>query len=256
MIFETYGNKNNPAILFFHAMGVVGESSKPVIDYLKDNYYCITPTSSVYCKGQKYISKQDEIRQVEKFLKSENISTIALVVASSIGADLGVAFLSKTKLDIEHVFIDGGQFAQIKLSTRHVMTPFLYLAIKSLYWSKGKTLKKILWCDNDDIKPYFIKAGEYLTYANLHRQLNDSLENKPFPELSKKLQECTYFEFGSIEDHFKYRDNVKRNYPYANYPIFEGHNHMEYQILDAKGYADMLNTIVKEDRLPNLSFLR
>ncbi len=256
MIFETYGNKNNPAILFFHAMGVVGESSKPVIDYLKANYYCITPTSTVYCKGQKYISKQDEIRQVEEFLKSENISTIALVVASSIGADLAVAFLSKTKLDIEHVFIDGGQFAQIKLSTRHIMTPFLYLAIKSLYWSKGKTLKKILWCDNDDIKPYFIKAGKYLTYANLHRQLNDSLENKPFPELSKKLQECTYFEFGSIEDHFKYRDNVKRNYPYANYPIFEGHNHMEYQILDAKGYADMLNTIVKEDRLPNLSFLR
>ncbi len=256
MIFETYGNKSNPTILFFHAMGVVGESSKPVIDYLKDKYYCITPTSSVYCKGQKYISKQDEIRQVEEFLKSENISTIALVVASSIGADLAVAFLSKTKLDIEHVFIDGGQFAQIKLSTRHIMTPFLYLAIKSLYWSKGKTLKKILWCDNDDIKPYFIKAGEYLTYANLHRQLNDSLENKPFPELSKKLQECTYFEFGSIEDHFKYRDNVKRSYPYANYPIFEGHNHMEYQILDAKGYADMLNTIVKEDRLPNLSFLR
>ncbi len=256
MIFETYGNKNNPTILFFHAMGVVGESNKPVIDYLKANYYCITPTSTVYCKGQKYISKQDEIRQVEEFLKSENISTIALVVASSIGADLAVAFLSKTKLDIEHVFIDGGQFAQIKLSTRHIMTPFLYLTIKSLYWSKGKTLKKILWCDNDDIKPYFIKAGENLTYANLHRQLNDSLENKPFPELSKKLQECTYFEFGSIEDHFKYRDNVKRSYPYANYPIFEGHNHMEYQILDAKGYADMLNTIVKEDRLPNLSFLR
>ncbi len=256
MIFETYGNKNNPTILFFHAMGVVGESNKPVIDYLKANYYCITPTSTVYCKGQKYISKQDEIRQVEEFLKSENISTIALVVASSIGADLAVAFLSKTKLDIEHVFIDGGQFAQIKLSTRRIMTPFLYLTIKSLYWSKGKTLKKILWCDNDDIKPYFIKAGKYLTYANLHRQLNDSLENKPFPELSKKLQECTYFEFGSIEDHFKYRDNVKRSYPYANYPIFEGHNHMEYQILDAKGYADMLNTIVKEDRLPNLSFLR
>lgn len=31
MIFKTYGDKNNPAILFFHAMGVVGTSSEPVI---------------------------------------------------------------------------------------------------------------------------------------------------------------------------------------------------------------------------------
>ena len=35
------------------------------------------------------------------------------------------------------------------------MTPFLYLAIKSLYWSKGGTLKKILWCDDDSIKAVF-----------------------------------------------------------------------------------------------------
>ena len=36
----------------------------------------------------------------------------------------------------------------------------------------------------------------------------DSLEDKPFPPLLEKLQRHTYFEFGSIEDHFKYRDAV------------------------------------------------
>ena len=50
------------------------------------------------------------------------------------------------------------------------MTPFLYLAIKSLYWSKGKTFKKIMWCDDDAIKPHFIAAGKALTYGNLRRQ--------------------------------------------------------------------------------------
>ena len=34
--------------------------------------------------------------------------------------------------------------------------------MKSLYWSKGKTLKKIMWCNDDKIKPYFIKAGKNL----------------------------------------------------------------------------------------------
>ena len=37
MLFETLGDRQNPAILFFHAMGVTGASSKPVAQYLKDS---------------------------------------------------------------------------------------------------------------------------------------------------------------------------------------------------------------------------
>lgn len=256
MIFETFGNKENPVILFFHAMGVTGASSEPVVKYLKEYYFCIMPTSTVYCANQKYMSKENEVEQVESFLKSQNITDIKMVVASSIGADLAMAFLVKTKRNVEHVFFDGGQFAQIGKVTRRVMTPFLYLAIKSLYWSNGGTLKKIMWCDDDAIKKYFIVAGKCLTYTNLHRQLSDSLEDKSFPTISEELQKKIYFEFGSIEDHFKYRDAVKKAYPYANYPVFEGYNHMQYQIKDPKGFADMLFMIMKENRLPELSFLK
>ena len=69
MKFKTLGNRNAPAVLFFHAMGVTGESSEPVANYLQDRYFCILPTSTVYCKGQKYVSKADEVRQVEAYLK-------------------------------------------------------------------------------------------------------------------------------------------------------------------------------------------
>ena len=189
MLFQTYGDRRNPAVLFFHAMGVTGASSEPIARYLQDRYFCILPTSTVYCEGQKYVSKLDEIRQVEDFLHRQGVERLAMVVASSIGADLAMAFLTQTKLPVEHAFFDGGQFAQIGKGTRRIMTPFLYFAIKSLYWSKGGTLKKILWCDDDSIKSYFIDAGKNLTYTNLRRQMADSLEDKPFPPLPEKLQE-------------------------------------------------------------------
>jgi len=256
MMFQTYGNRNHPAVLFFHAMGVTGESSEPVANYLQDRYFCILPTSTVYCKGQKYVSKADEVRQVEEYLKSQGVEHLELVVASSIGADLAMAFLTSTKLSIGHVFFDGGQFAQIGKGTRRMMTPFLYLAIKSLYWSKGGTLKKILWCDDDSIKPYFIAAGENLTYTNLRRQILDSLEDKPFPSLPEELQKHLYFEFGSIEDHFKYRQAVIEAYPCGNYPVFEGYDHMQYQIRDPKGFAEMLAFIAAQDGMPKLPFIR
>ena len=256
MIFQTYGNMKNPAVLFFHAMGVTGTSSEPVVKYLQDRYFCILPTSTVYCAGQKYVSKADEIRQVKDFLHRQGVKRLAMVVASSIGADLAMAFLTSTKLPIGHVFFDGGQFAQIGKGTRRMMTPFLYLAIKSLYWSKGGTLKKILWCDDDSIKPYFIAAGENLTYTNLRRYILDSLEDKPFPSLPEELQKHIYFEFGSIEDHFKYRQAVMNAYPCGNYPIFEGYEHMQYQIRDPKGFAGMLVYIAERDCMPELPFIR
>ena len=256
MLFQTYGDRRNPAVLFFHAMGVTGASSEPVAKYLQDRYFCILPTSTVYCKGQKYVSKADEIRQVEDFLHRQGLERLAMVVASSIGADLAMAFLTQTKLPVERAFFDGGQFAQIAKGTRRVMTPFLYFAIKSLYWSKGGTLKKILWCDDDSIKPYFIAVGENLTYTNLRRQILDSLEDKPFPALSEELQKHLYFEFGSIEDHFKYRQAVMEACPCGHYPVFEGYDHIQYQIRNPKGFAEMLAHIAERDCMPELPFIR
>ena len=254
--FKILGNRNNPAVLFFHAMGVTGESSEPIAKYLRDRYFCILPTSTVYCEGQKYISKADEIRQTERFLEAQGVKSLAMVVASSIGADLAAAFLAQTKLPVEHAFFDGGQFARIGKGTRHIMMPFLYFAIKSLYRSKGKTLKKIMWCDDDTIKPYFIAAGKVLRYGNLRRQLADSLENKPFPPLTEKMQKHSYFEFGSAEEHFKYRDAVMKAYPHGHFPVFEGNNHMQYQIREPQNFAKMLIYIMEQDKMPNLPFIR
>lgn len=250
MLFETLGDKRNPAVLFFHAMGVTGASSERVAEHLQDKYFCILPTSTVYCAGQKYISKADEVRQITEFLRGQGVDALALVVASSIGADLAMAFLTETKLPVGHVFFDGGQFAQIGKGTRRVMTPFLYLSIKSLYWSKGGTLKKIMWCDDDAIKPYFIAAGKALRYGNLRRQMLDCLENKPFPALPETLQKNTYFSFGSVEDHYKYRDAVMKAYPHGNFPVLEGDNHMQYQIQNPQGFAEMLRSIMEKNALP------
>ena len=254
ILFQTIGNELNPVILFFHAMGVTGESSMPIAEKLSDKYYCVMTTSTVYCSNQKYLGKSDEIQQIKRFLSDHGIKEIELVVASSIGADIAMVFLTDTKIPVKHIFFDGGQFAQIGKITRRIMVPFLYVAMKSLYWTNGKTLKKIMWCDDDNIKPYFVEAGKNLSYTNLRKQMDDSLEDKTFPKFSEELQKHTFWEFGSKEDHFKYRNAVMQAYKYGNFPVFEGLNHMEYQIRYPDGFARMLEMIIKTDQLPELTF--
>ncbi len=254
MRFTTVGNPENPAILFFHAMGVVGESSERVANHLADRYFCIMPTSTVYCEKQHYISRGDEIRQIEEWLRKHGVDRLSLLVASSIGADLGMTFLVRNTMPVEHAFFDGGQFAQISAGTRTLMAPLLHLAIKSLCWTHGGTLKHIMWCDDEAIRPYFIEAGRTLTLANMRRQMADSLVDMPFPALPENVQTHTYWEFGSAEDHFKYRDAVMKAWPKGNFPVFEGHNHMQYQINDPLGFAAMLSHVIETGELPELPF--
>lgn len=48
MLSKTLGDKSVPAVLFFHAMGVTGESSGPVASALAGRFFCVMPTSTVY----------------------------------------------------------------------------------------------------------------------------------------------------------------------------------------------------------------
>ena len=59
-----------------------------------------------------------------------------------------------------------------------------------------------------------------------------------------------------MQDHFKYRPVVMEAYPSGHFPVFEGFNHMQFQIRDAKGFADMLVTVMEKGQLPPLPFLR
>ena len=90
MLFQTYGDRRNPAVLFFHAMGVTGASSEPIARYLQDRYFCIFPP---VCEGQKSVSSWTKYRW--NFLHPGR-KRLAMVVASSIGADLAMAFLRRS----------------------------------------------------------------------------------------------------------------------------------------------------------------
>ena len=48
---------------------------------------------------------------------------------------------------------------------------------------------------------------------------------------------------------------MMETYLYGNFPVFEGFNHIQFQIREPEGFARMLEEIIKTDRLPYLSFV-
>ncbi len=47
-----------------------------------------------------------------------------------------------------------------------------------------------------------------------------------------------------------------KTYPQGNFPIFEGYNHMPYQIRDPQEFAGMLAAIMEQGDMPILPFVR
>lgn len=84
----------------------------------------------------------------------------------------------------------------------------------------------------------------------------DSLTDAPLPPLPEDLQRRCVFAFGSAEDHFKYRPAVMAAYPKGQFPVFEGYDHMQYQIRDPEGFAAMLISVMETGKFPELPVLR
>ncbi len=137
------------------------------------------------------------------------------------------------------------------------MTPFLYLAIKSLYWSKGGTLKKRYCGDDDSIKPYFIAAGENLTYTNLRRQISDSLEDKPFPSLPEELQKADLFRVRQHRRSFQIPSGGYESLPLRPLSVFGDTIICNIRfVIRGAFYAEMLASIAEHDGMPKLPFIR
>lgn len=83
-----------------------------------------------------------------------------------------------------------------------------------------------------------------------------SFKKLTLPPLKKEFQQRVFFEFSSIEDHYKYRADVMKTYPYAHYPVFEGYNHMQYQILSSEDFAKTLDFIIENNAMPRLAFMK
>ena len=69
--------------------------------------------------------------------------------------------------------------------------------------------------------------------------------------LNGRVQKDRFWEFESIEEQFKYRNAVMQTYIHGNFPVFEGCNHMQYQIRDPEEFARMLETIIETGRFPS-----
>ncbi|MDE5547258.1 MAG: alpha/beta hydrolase, partial [Anaeroplasmataceae bacterium] len=106
MIFQTYGDKNNKAVLLIHTLFTSVDFFAPIIEFLKKEYYVILPTLSGHHKNSLFISTADEIQQIEEFLKDNKIASLYAVAGFSLGGNIAYEFFCNHFEMVEKAIID------------------------------------------------------------------------------------------------------------------------------------------------------
>lgn len=154
MLFQTFGSKNNKAVLLIHTLFTSADFFAPITQFLSNDYYVIVPTLSGHYNNSTFISTADDIRQIKDFLSENNIASLYAVAGFSLGGNIAYKFFCDNSEMIEKAVIDSAPLFNFPK------------VIKSHYLkSYTKCLKRI-------------KSGKYDTAKELNKYFNGMGEHQ------------------------------------------------------------------------------
>ncbi len=108
MLFTTYGNRNNPAVLLMHGMCQDWHSMYDFLHDLEDVYYLIIPGMDGFYDGSgEFTTFEDQCRQIEDYLNENHDGKIYGIYGVSQGTIVLSELLARNRVSIEKAFFDG-----------------------------------------------------------------------------------------------------------------------------------------------------
>lgn len=195
MRFQTYGDKNNKAVLLIHTLFTSADFFAPITPMLANDYYVIVPTLSGHYKNSTFISTDDEIRQIKEFLSENNVSSLYAVAGFSLGGNIAYDFFCNNSNMTEKAIIDSAPLFN-----------FPGLVKNHFLKSYSKCLKKIKSGEYDvekELNKYFNGMGEHqkdiaplVSQDSLNNLIGSCYNTKVYKLPQDKLKKVTFI-YGS-----------------------------------------------------------
>lgn len=96
MTFATLGDRSRPAALLIHGMMCTGKDCEPFGQYLAEDYFVIMPTLDGHGgDGTDLLPVEGEVEKLLRYLRENEIGSLALVQGSSMGAEVALALVKR-----------------------------------------------------------------------------------------------------------------------------------------------------------------
>lgn len=170
MIFHTFGNKENKAIVLIHGMLTPWQIWNVAVNKFEKNYYVIMPELDAHTEEMptEFNSIEDEAEKIKKYIIEELDGKVFLLAGLSMGGRIAATLAKDEDLSIENLVLDGAPLAKVNGLMKAVMKTNYKTIIKK---SKKHDAKIMEQAKKDflpeEMLPYYIKVAENMTLESI-----------------------------------------------------------------------------------------
>lgn len=108
MVFETYGERQNPSLLLIPGLGVSTEIFLPLIERLRDKFFIVTAGIDGFLLGQEscFTSVDDQAAQAIGYVKECLDGRLDVAYGLSLGGKILSRMLERNEIVIDHAVMD------------------------------------------------------------------------------------------------------------------------------------------------------
>ena len=115
MVFHTYGNKENKAVVLLHGMLTPYQIWNRAAKEFAGGYYVIVPELDAHTEDETsaFISIRDEAQKITEYITNELKGEVYLLAGLSMGGRIASEVAKSTSLKIENLVIDGAPLMKV-----------------------------------------------------------------------------------------------------------------------------------------------
>ena len=123
MIFHTFGNKENKAVMLIHGMLCPWQIWNTAIEKFRENYYVIVPELDAHTEEvpTAFESIEDEAEKICEYITDELNGQVYLLAGLSMGGRIAATIAKTEEIRIEHLVLDGAPLMKINGLFKSIM---------------------------------------------------------------------------------------------------------------------------------------
>ncbi|MBR4461691.1 MAG: alpha/beta hydrolase [Erysipelotrichaceae bacterium] len=246
MRFNEFGNKNNPLLLLLHGMMQDWRSLYELLKPLQEHYLLILPAQDGFYEGSgDFTSFADQAQQIEKYIKNYYQGKAHGAYGVSQGALLLTELLTRNKVDLGNVIMDGccvahqGEFAGKKTAKM-----FLQYKHTGRFPAWINLMMKLMGLSKDDLG---MMDGLYLDASDesIRRNFMENYTYRVRPEITEN-ETMVHLWCGSKEPYaIKSHKELKQYLKNDHEEIMNGYGHGEFLMKHTKECCEKIRETIQ-----------
>lgn len=231
MIFHTFGDKANKAVILVHGMLNPWQIWTDAIEKFKEKYYVIVPELDGHTQSEKsvFLSVDDEAAKITEYIKNELGGEVFLLAGISMGGRIAATAAKSKDIKIGNLVLDGAPLTNINGLLKTVFKKNYKVIIQK---SKARDPKTLESAKRDFLPgkmiPFYLNVADNMedqSIVNMIDTVFSDFDFSGYPDDMRIL--FMHGTKGSEKEARKCAVNMKKANPQTEIRCFEGLDHAE-----------------------------